>query len=247
MFVLLGSILGGALWVMFGTSLKQKAQPAPQPNGSKVGTGPSTKRKGIFSPGLVAYELFCLLAIILAAVLAPSARAAAIHPVIGGMLIGAAQAGSLLLTGSTLGVSAAYEDAGMWFRYWIQGARASHPQTKGPADATAQRHPRPPTRSMWFALGVLAGSWTFTNLISSQLAPNEPGTGGTVLGPGNGGVEIGKWTATLGGCIMVFGSRLAGGCTSGHGISGMAMLGPASFVTVGGMFVGGMGLAALRG
>lgn len=44
---------------------------------------------------------------------------------------------------------------------------------------------------------------------------------------------------------MVFGARVAGGCTSGHGISGMSMLAMGSLVSVVTMFGGGMGVAAL--
>jgi len=49
----------------------------------------------------------------------------------------------------------------------------------------------------------------------------------------------------LGGCIMLVGAGMAGGCTSGHGISGMAKLSLPSFMSVGAMFAGGMGLAAI--
>ena len=42
----------------------------------------------------------------------------------------------------------------------------------------------------------------------------------------------------VGGILLVFGARLAGGCTSGHGLSGMASLSIASFVTVASMFAG---------
>lgn len=41
----------------------------------------------------------------------------------------------------------------------------------------------------------------------------------------------------------MLGARIAGGCTSGHGISGMASLGLASFVTVAAMFAGGIASA----
>ncbi|KAI1344978.1 hypothetical protein F5Y15DRAFT_410663 [Xylariaceae sp. FL0016] len=49
----------------------------------------------------------------------------------------------------------------------------------------------------------------------------------------------------VGGILMGIGSRLGGGCTSGHGISGLSLLSVSSFVTVASMFAGGMGLAAL--
>ncbi|KAJ3078897.1 hypothetical protein HK100_010569, partial [Physocladia obscura] len=43
----------------------------------------------------------------------------------------------------------------------------------------------------------------------------------------------------FGGIAIFYGSRMAGGCTSGHGISGMAQLSAASLVTVISMFAGG--------
>ena len=59
--------------------------------------------------------------------------------------------------------------------------------------------------------------------------------------------EVGKLVAVVGGAVMTFGARLAGGCTSGHGISGLATMGVASFVSVGAMFAGGIGLAWMIG
>lgn len=43
----------------------------------------------------------------------------------------------------------------------------------------------------------------------------------------------------VGGLLMLWGARLAGGCTSGHGITGIAQLSIASIIAVGSMFLGG--------
>jgi uncharacterized membrane protein YedE/YeeE len=43
--------------------------------------------------------------------------------------------------------------------------------------------------------------------------------------------------------LLVGGARLANGCTSGHGISGMAHLATVSFVAVPAMFGGAIGTA----
>lgn len=51
--------------------------------------------------------------------------------------------------------------------------------------------------------------------------------------------------AFLAGFIMLFGARIAGGCTSGHGISGMAQLSVGSTVAVAAMFAGGILTATL--
>ena len=44
---------------------------------------------------------------------------------------------------------------------------------------------------------------------------------------------------------MLFGARIADGCTSGHGISGMAQLAVGSTVAVAAMFLGGIATATL--
>ena len=47
-------------------------------------------------------------------------------------------------------------------------------------------------------------------------------------------------TGFLGGGLMAFGARLAGGCTSGHGISGTAQLNVASWLALICFFIGGV-------
>ncbi len=46
--------------------------------------------------------------------------------------------------------------------------------------------------------------------------------------------------AFVGGCILLFGARLAGGCPSGHGISGVSQLSLSSMVAMVGFVVGGV-------
>jgi uncharacterized membrane protein YedE/YeeE len=48
-----------------------------------------------------------------------------------------------------------------------------------------------------------------------------------------------------GGILMAFGARLAGGCTSGHGISGTLQLNVASWIAVVCFFIGGIAVAML--
>jgi len=51
--------------------------------------------------------------------------------------------------------------------------------------------------------------------------------------------------ALLGGVFMAFGARLAGGCTSGHGISGTMQLAVGSWISVICFFIGGIAIAML--
>jgi uncharacterized membrane protein YedE/YeeE len=63
------------------------------------------------------------------------------------------------------------------------------------------------------------------------------------FGEGSYGLRIG--TALIGGALMAFGARLAGGCTSGHGISGTLQLSVGSWIALICFFVGGIVTAML--
>jgi uncharacterized membrane protein YedE/YeeE len=51
--------------------------------------------------------------------------------------------------------------------------------------------------------------------------------------------------AFIGGMLIVFGARIAGGCTSGHIISGMTQLSVSGFIFAAGVFATGIGTAKL--
>lgn len=51
--------------------------------------------------------------------------------------------------------------------------------------------------------------------------------------------------AFVGGALMAFGARVAGGCTSGHGISGALQLSVGSWIALAGFFVGGVATAMM--
>ncbi|OIW28389.1 YeeE/YedE family protein [Coniochaeta ligniaria NRRL 30616] len=77
----------------------------------------------------------------------------------------------------------------------------------------------PKYSSIVFSAAVVAGSWLMARFV--------PELGEVV------GVEVAPASAALGGALMVIGSRIAGGCTSGHGVSGMSLLSVSSAVTIG--------------
>jgi len=56
-------------------------------------------------------------------------------------------------------------------------------------------------------------------------------------------VALRAFVAFGGGILMAFGARMAGGCTSGHGISGTMQLNVASWIAVICFFIGGMAVA----
>jgi uncharacterized membrane protein YedE/YeeE len=81
-----------------------------------------------------------------------------------------------------------------------------------------------------FSLGMVGGAW----LISQAVPTLRPVTE----------VAISPVKSVLGGFMIVFGSRMAGGCTSGHGISGLSLMSISSFLTAAAIFGAG-GLTGL--
>lgn len=85
--------------------------------------------------------------------------------------------------------------------------------------------------------------------------------GGSFLAAWTGGELTGRWlppmwvahfggsiwlrlvVAFAGGVLMALGARVAGGCTSGHGISGALQLSVGSWIALAGFFVGGVATA----
>jgi len=93
-----------------------------------------------------------------------------------------------------------------------------------------------------FALVVMlpVGAWLASRMARSRFHEQVP--------------ELWKWRfgdskakryalAFLGGAILLFGARLAGGCTSGHGISGSLQLAVSSWVFIATTFAGGIAAA----
>ena len=96
--------------------------------------------------------------------------------------------------------------------------------------------------------------WEFVFVIAA--------VGGAFIAAFSGGEITGQWlppmwearfgedslglravVAGLGGILMAFGARLAGGCTSGHGISGTLQLSVGSWIAVVCFFIGGIAVA----
>lgn len=73
-----------------------------------------------------------------------------------------------------------------------------------------------------FCTGMVGGAWLLSRTYPALAQVTD--------------VAIDPLTAGLGGFLMILGSRIAGGCTSGHGISGMSLFSTSSFLTIGTAF-----------
>jgi uncharacterized membrane protein YedE/YeeE len=78
-------------------------------------------------------------------------------------------------------------------------------------------------------LGVFAGSFLSSKLSGDRSKEKVPALWSWRFGPGVGKRFAGALT---GGALMMFGARVAQGCTSGHGISGALQLALSSWIFV---------------
>ncbi|KAH0385578.1 hypothetical protein KCU92_g3329, partial [Aureobasidium melanogenum] len=219
MYVLGGGILGGLLFVSTQPSIVRLRESRGSSNNKSELTIP--KSFGV-SPWVVLamWEIMCFgMLQLLSGLKDPvTATQGLVSPVFGGLLIGTAQACAIALTRHTVGTSGGFEDVGRWLRNVISGDAS-----KGPV-----------TASVLFDAGIVSASALLARFLLPAASAQESSH------------MISRSTAVIGGVIMAFGSRLAGGCTSGHGISGLATFSWASLVSVGSMFAAGVLTAALR-
>ncbi len=91
-------------------------------------------------------------------------------------------------------------------------------------------------------VGILVGSFAASRLDGSFKAEGSPPIWRDRFGRGVGVRAIG---AFLGGIVAMFGARLAGGCPSGHGLSGLMQLSVSGFIAMAGFFGAGIVVAHL--
>lgn len=125
------------------------------------------------------------------------------HYIVGGICIGLAVSLIFVITGQVAGMSSVFSTSLSWF------SRLSF-----------FNQPRQTGSRVWrvyLAAGLVAGT-AFAWFI--------------VAGESSWQTSIPIWQLALGGFVAGFGARLSNGCTSGHGICGLASLKPISLFSV---------------
>ncbi|MCB9727711.1 MAG: YeeE/YedE family protein [Deltaproteobacteria bacterium] len=128
---------------------------------------------------------------------------------------------------------------GLFVLFFLWGDDRQLGVSSGFADACSAAFD-PAARRSWrlvFLVGLIGGG-VIAAALSGQLAPR---------------LDMGRFDAAVtadpalkalifagGGLLIGLGSRLAGGCTSGHGIVGTALLAPASWLATGAFMVAGI-------
>ncbi|CAK7239557.1 MAG: hypothetical protein STHCBS139747_000988 [Sporothrix thermara] len=249
-----GGLLGGTVWsALVRPSLenKKKAAAAAAAAAASAAAASATTSSSPAAPaktplpanfqglfGVSNATALIGLEVVFAAIVGASAAVygpgpeAKIAPVFGGLLIGLVQLFSVVARKSLLGVSTLYEDAGDWLLHYTMRAPSSVAGDGGENDKSKKV---PPTNSIVFSVAIFAGARAFSLLVPYFGVSPSSAAATNAISPA---------VAALGGFTMALGSRVAGGCTSGHGISGMSLLSVSSYITMAAAFVGG-GLVGL--
>ncbi|KKA29892.1 hypothetical protein TD95_005457 [Thielaviopsis punctulata] len=212
LYTLTGSLIGGVLFTGIMnpalTKLKQRLLPATPAPGSKKLTLAEVLGASPATGALGFAAATIGMAVSLSRIFPASPYAHGVSPILGGLLIGMSQLFSALLRKALLGVSGSFEEFGKTVVSVVSGGKRPLPVAYN---------------NSIFAFGVVMGAMAVARMV--------PSLGGVV-----GSADVTPASALLGGTLMVIGARMAGGCTSGHGISGMSMLSLSSFVTIGTAF-----------
>lgn len=141
-------------------------------------------------------------------------------PSLGGVLIGLLQLPVFWVMGGVLGSSTSYVAVCSAWWFFL-------PKDYRHLFEYAKRFAHPQIDTHWQLIFVVF------SILGALISESASGMLGKVHG-----VSIGY--SLVGGILLVFGARMAGGCTSGHGVSGMALLSMHSIAATASMFAGGI-------
>jgi uncharacterized membrane protein YedE/YeeE len=167
----------------------------------------------------------------------PSLYDKAWSPYAAGIAIGLLQIPAFLIIETALGASSSYVTVGAAIAGWFDPSLLKIDY--------AAKHVVANAKNLWqVALvgGTAIGAFLSMKLSGARRQPISPIWRRALGSPST---ALRYAIAFVAGFIMLFGARIADGCTSGHGLSGMAQLAVGSTVAVAAMFAGGIATALL--
>jgi uncharacterized membrane protein YedE/YeeE len=157
-------------------------------------------------------------------------------PYLTGTIIGLLQIPAFLLLGTALGTSSSYVTVGASLASFVDPGITS-------IDYAAKHLSG---AKNWWQVAVVVGIGLGAFLSSRLSGTQRSGVAPIWRDVRGATTRTGRFVMAFGaGFIMLMGARIADGCTSGHGISGIAQLALGSFIAVGAMFAGGIATAML--
>jgi uncharacterized membrane protein YedE/YeeE len=158
-------------------------------------------------------------------------------PYVAGILIGLLQVPAFLIIETALGASSSYVTLGALIASWIDPSILQIDYVAKHVAATVKN---------WWQVAFV-GSIAIGALLSARLSGAKRQAISPIWERALGSTSPAKryGVAFVAGFLMLFGARIADGCTSGHGLSGMAQLAVGSTVAVAAMFTGGIAAAVL--
>lgn len=158
-------------------------------------------------------------------------------PYLAGILIGLLQIPAFLMIETALGASSSYVTIGGVIASWFDPSIVGIDYVVRHVSATAKN---------WWQVAFV-GSVAIGAFLSAWLSGARRRSISPIWARALGSASPGKRYAVafIAGFLMLFGARIADGCTSGHGLSGVAQLAVGSTVAVAAMFTGGIAAAFL--
>jgi uncharacterized membrane protein YedE/YeeE len=167
----------------------------------------------------------------------PSLFDKAWSPYVAGIVIGLLQIPAFLMIETALGASSSYVTVGDAIASWFD------PSLRG-IDYVS-KHLAWNAKNLWqvaMVAGIAAGAFLSMKMSGARRPAISP-IWTRALGSSSPAL---RYAVAFGaGFLMLFGARIADGCTSGHGLSGMAQLSIGSTIAVAAMFAGGIVTASL--
>lgn len=152
-------------------------------------------------------------------------------PYAAGILLGLLQIPTFLLVGTALGVSSSFVTVAASFLSYFDPSALSIPYFKNHVASAKD----------WWQValmgGIVLGAFISTRLAGTK-RPAMSAFWPRVAGIRSFGARFVLGIA--GGIMLLLGARIANGCTTGHGLSGLSQLAVSSFIAVTVIFVGGI-------
>lgn len=158
-------------------------------------------------------------------------------PYVAGIFIGLLQVPAFLIIETALGASSSYVTVGAGIASLVDPSLLN-------IDYVA-KHVAANAKNLWqvaLVAGIGLGALASMKMSGTVRAPVSP-IWTRALGSSSKSLRYA--VAFVAGFLMLLGARIADGCTSGHGLSGMAQLSVGSTVAVAAMFAGGIATAVL--